>query len=186
MKIKYKFTPLHRILHWIIAIAMPVLFITGFLRMYWMNTHHIVGLIKSKTNGMDEETMMAIAKSIREPMWEWHITFAHIVIFAFLARIIYMLKSGIRFPNPFKKKQPLKERLQGFIYMYFYLFISISAITGIMIKKGILTEWESKIETIHKLGIYWFPLFILLHLSGLIIAEISNKKGIISKMVGGD
>lgn len=55
-----------------------------------------------------------------------------------------------------------------------------------MIKKGILTEWESKIETIHKLGIYWFPLFILLHLSGLIIAEISNKKGIISKMVGGD
>ena len=35
-----KFTAFHRLLHWIMAIAMPVLFITGFLRMYWMSKGH--------------------------------------------------------------------------------------------------------------------------------------------------
>jgi len=35
MKSQQKFTAFHRLLHWIMAIAMPILFITGFLRMYW-------------------------------------------------------------------------------------------------------------------------------------------------------
>lgn len=79
MNTKQKFTPLHRLLHWIMAIAMPILFITGF------------------------------------------------------------------FP-----------------------------------------DWKANIETVHKWGIYWFPIFILLHLTGIIIAELSTKKGITSKMIGGD
>ena len=48
--IKIQFTLIHRILHWIMAFAMPVLFITGFLRMYWMNKKHIIGIIESKTD----------------------------------------------------------------------------------------------------------------------------------------
>lgn len=43
--IKIHFTLIHRILHWIMALAMPVLFLTGFLRMNWMNKNHIAGII---------------------------------------------------------------------------------------------------------------------------------------------
>lgn len=186
MTTKKKFTRLHRLLHWIMAIAMPILFITGFLRMYWMNKHHIVSIIERKTNLIPKETMTEIAISIREPMWEWHLIFAYVMIFAFLARIIYMLVKGIRFSNPFKSHQPFKERLQGFTYIYFYIFVFISAITGICIEKGFFPEWKASIETIHKWGIYWFPIFIVLHLAGIIIAELSTKKGITSKMIGGD
>lgn len=114
MKSQQKFTIFHRLLHWIMALAMPVLFITEFLRMYWMNKNHITGIIESKTSAIPKEQMTEIAKSIREPMWQWHEVFAHIMIFSFLTRIIYMLVKGIRFPNPFKSNQPLKERLQGF------------------------------------------------------------------------
>ena len=121
--IKIHFTLIHRILHWIMAFAMPVLFITGFLRMYWMNKKHIIGIIESKTDLLAKEQSMEIAKSILEPMWQWHEVFAHIMIFSFLVRIIYMLVKGIRFPNPFKSNQPLKERLQGFTYVYCYLFV---------------------------------------------------------------
>jgi len=168
------------------AFAMPVLFITGFLRMYWMNKNHITGIIESKTWAIPKEQITGIAKSIREPMWQWHEVFAHIMIFAFLARIIYMLVKGIRFPNPFKRNQPFKERLQGFTYVYFYFFVFISAVTGICIENGFLPQWEGGIEVIHKWGIYWFPIFILLHLAGIVIAELSNKKGLTSKMIGGD
>ena len=186
MKSQQKFTIFHRLLHWIMAFAMPVLFITGFLRMYWMNKNHIAGIIESKTSAIPKEQMTEIAKSIREPMWQWHEVFAHIMIFSFLARIIYMWVKGIRFPNPFKSNQPLKERLQGFTYVYFYLFVFISAVTGICIEKRFFPQWKEGIETVHKWGIYWFPIFILLHLAGIVIAEFSNKKGITSKMIGGD
>lgn len=182
---KNQFTVTHRILHWIMAFAMPVLFATGFLRMYWMNKNHIIEIIKSKTPGIPTEQMTDIAIAIRTPMWQWHEVFAHVMIFSFIARIIYMLAKGIRFPNPFKKHQPFKERLQGFTYVYFYLFVFISAVTGICIKFGFFSKWEESIETIHKLGIYWFPIFILLHITGIIIAESGSKKGIVSKMIGG-
>lgn len=186
MQTQRKFTAFHRLLHWIMVVAMPILFITGFLRMYWMNKNQIAEIIGSKTSAIPKEQIADIAKSIREPMWHWHEVFANIMIFSFLARIIYMLVKGIRFPNPFKRNQPFKERLQGFIYVYFYLFVFISAVTGICIEKGFFPQWKEDIETIHKWGIYWFPIFIVLHLAGIVIAEFYNKKGITSKMIGGD
>lgn len=184
--IKIHFTLIHRILHWIMAFAMPVLFITGFLRMYWMNKKHIIGIIESKTDLLVKEQSMEIAKSILEPMWQWHEVFAHIMIFSFLARIIYMLVKGIRFPNPFQIKIPLKQRLQGVTYVYFYLIVFILIVTGFCIEKGFFPQWKEGFEIVHKWGIYWFPIFILLHFSGLVIAELSNKKGITSKVIGGD
>ena len=182
-----KFTRLHRILHWTIALAMPIMFITGFLRMFWMNKKAMVSIIESKTvaNPLPEELMSEIASSIREPMWEWHEIFANVVIVAILARFLYMFFKGIRFPNPFSNL-PLKERLQGFIYIYFYLFVTISAFTGICIQNHFFEMYEHEIEAVHKWGLYWFPIFILLHLCGIVIAEMTTKKGITSKMIGGD
>ena len=181
-----KFTAFHRLLHWIMAIAMPGLFITGFLRMYWMSKGSIISSVESNIANVSKEQLGNIVKSIRSPMWEWHELFAHIMIFSFLARIIYMLVKGIRFPNPFKSQIPMKERLQGLTYVYFYVFVFISAVTGIAIEKGFFTAYKETIETVHKWGLYWFPIFILLHIGGIFLAERGRQKGISSKMIGGD
>lgn len=188
MKSEKKFTAFHRLLHWLMALAMPILFITGFLRMHWMNKNHIVSVIENKTSDVSipKEVMVSIAKDIREPMWNWHVVFAHVMIFSVIARIIYMVVKGIRFPNPFSRQQPLKEKLQGFTYSYFYVFVIVSAVTGISLRLGLFPEWKEGIESVHKLGIYWFPIFILLHFAGVLLAEYSGKKGIVSKMIGGD
>jgi cytochrome b561 len=183
-----KFTIVHRVLHWLIALSMPVLFITGFLRMFWMNKKNTISIIESKTAStpLSKDTMSDIATAIRNPMWEWHEIFANVMIFAFVVRILYMIFKGIRFPNPFKNTLPLKERLQGFTYIYFYVFVFISAFTGICIEKGFFDSYHETIETVHKWGLYWFPIFIVLHILGIVIAENSTKKGITSKMIGGD
>ncbi|HUH52186.1 MAG TPA: cytochrome b/b6 domain-containing protein [Flavobacterium sp.] len=187
MKNNLKFTPLHRMLHWAMALAMPVLFITGFLRMNWMNKHHIVEIIESEVGAtLPKEQMTTIAKAIRAPMWEWHEIFAKVMIISFVIRILYMLVKGIRFPNPFAASLPLKERLQGLTYVYFYVFVFISAVTGICIEKGFFAASKDTIESIHKLGLYWFPIFVVLHFAGILIAEYSSKKGIVSKMIGGE
>ncbi len=153
-----------------------------------MGKNQMVGIMEKEISetALSKEQMVTIAKAIREPMWQWHVIFAHVVIFAFLIRIIYMLAQGIRFPNPFKTGISVKEKLQGFTYIYFYFFVLVSAITGISLRLGLFAAWKDIIESIHKLGIYWFPIFILLHLAGVLRAEFSNKKGIVSKMISGE
>ena len=61
--IKIQFTLIHRILHWIMAFAMPVLFLTGFLRMNWMNKKHIIGIIESKTDLLAKEQSWKLLKA---------------------------------------------------------------------------------------------------------------------------
>lgn len=186
MEKKRKFTSIHRLLHWIIAVAMIVLFGTGFLRMYWMNKHKMVDIIASKTQALPKEEMTEIAKAIRAPMFEWHVIFAYVMVAAFLLRIIYMITKGIKFPNPFNTKLQVKERLQGSVYLLFYFFVFVSIFTGVSLKQGFFPEYKDPIETVHKLGLYYFPIFIFLHFVGIVIAEYTDKKGISSKMIGGD
>lgn len=183
-----RFTMTHRGLHWIMAVAMTVLFITGFLRMTWMNKNRIIDVITEKTpaTSISKDVMTNIAKAIRAPMWEWHVIFAYVMVIAFVARIIYMLVKGIKFPNPFKNNQSFKARLQGFTYIYFYAFVLINVVTGICLKFSLLSAWKEGIEATHKFGIYWFPVFLLLHFAGIAIAEHTNERGVVSKMIGGE
>ena len=191
MKKMKKFTATHRILHWIIAISMIVLLATGFLRMYWMGRKTISAAINNEVTAkglqMPEESVRAIAKAIINPMFEWHINFAYVLVFAYLARIIYMLVKGVKFPNPFSSSTLGKEKFQGAIYFIFYFLLAVEATTGMMLKfESAGDDILEKAEEIHKLAIYWMPAFIILHFAGIAIAEITNKKGIVSKMIGGE
>lgn len=186
-----KFTATHRIIHWVIAISMFVLLATGFLRMYWMGRKTISAAINNELTAkglaLPEESVRAIAKSIINPMFEWHVNFAYVLVFAFVLRIIYMLVKGIKFPNPFSKTASGKEKFQGTIYFTFYILVAVEAATGMMLKFELAGEnILEKAEEIHKLAIYWMPGFIVLHFVGITIAELTNKKGIVSKMIGGE
>jgi len=187
--LKYKFTASHRILHWSIALLMFVLFITGFLRMYWMNKKVIVTAIDTTLQHqnimLEKNQLTPIAKSIQAPMWEWHEWAAYVIAIAVLLRIAYMLLKGIKFTNPFASYQNLKEKLQGYLYLLFYLFVVTSTITGFYLKWG-NGVYKQPMEAVHKWAIYWFPIFVVLHFVGILWAELTYKKGITSKMIGGD
>src|SRR5690625_6749746 len=131
-----RFTILHRILHWTMGLAMSILFITGFLRMYWMNKHRIISVIKSRLSdaSLSDEQMTSIATDIRAPMWQWHEVFAHVMIIAFIIRMIYMMVRGTRFPSPLKAIHSVKDRFKGLTYILFYLLVGVNIITGIYLK----------------------------------------------------
>lgn len=180
-----KFHPVHRMIHWILAFGMLLAYLTGFLRMTWMDKKHVAAIIEGVNNAINHDEAIKMAKAIREPMWEWHIYAAYVIFFAFAARLIYMALKGIRFPNPFDKKNPLKDRFQGSIYILFYIFVGVNVITGIYLK-WIEGPLKDTMEDIHKWGLYWFPIFILLHFGGIWLGEKTTKKGVVSKMIGGD
>ena len=123
MKTTAKFTVLHRTLHWVMALAMMILFATGFLRMTWMSKSTVVSVLSetAETKSLLKDQMVGIAKSIQAPMWEWHELFAHIMIITIVVRIVYMLTKGIRFPKPFGSGISVKERLQGMVCLFLCL-----------------------------------------------------------------
>lgn len=183
------FTGTHKTLHGMLGLAMIVLFLTGFLRLYWMSKKTVIHAIDTRLSiegiSLDKQVTKDIAKSILEPMWQWHEYAAYVVFGVLVLRLSYMLLRGIRFPNPFAKQALLKERLQGVIYLLFYLFVGVSVFTGAYLKwSG--GAWKEPLEMIHKWAVYWFPIFIVLHFVGILIAEFSKDKGIVSKMISGD
>lgn len=185
------YTVLHRVLHWVFAIVMLVLLTTGFLRMYWMSKTVISTAVNKNTAiqnlNLDKQSLRTIVHSVQDPMFEWHVYAAYIITFAFIARIIYMMVKGIKFPNPFFKRSSGKDRFQGFIYVAFYILIGVQIITGSILKFELGSESLSDLaETVHKFAVYWTPAFILLHFAGIAISENTNRKGITSKMIGGD
>jgi cytochrome b561 len=154
--------------------------------MQWMGKSSITEAIDQTTpNALTAQQKSGIAKAIMSPMWEWHEVAAYIILGAFVLRIIYMLAKGIRFPHPFGKNNTSKEKMQGWIYILFYLFVGVTTVTGFYIS-WIDGNLKGTMETVHKWSIYWFPVFILLHFGGIVIAECTNKKGITSQMIGGD
>jgi cytochrome b561 len=184
------YTVLHRLLHWVFALGILVLLTTGFLRMYWMGKEAISEAVTKDLQiqalNLDQQSLGSIIHSILDPMFEWHVYSAYLITFAFVARIIYMIVKGIKFPNPFLKNTPNKEKFQGFIYLAFYFLIAVEIITGGILKFKIGTESLANLaETVHKLAVYWTPIFILLHFAGVAISENTTGKGITSKMIGG-
>lgn len=180
-----KYTLLHRLLHWLIALGMTVLFITGVFRIYMLDNKHIEDAI-IEIDGISNVMALEAAEKIMEPVIQWHFVFAHVVIFSLIARIVYVLVRGIRFPNPFKTGTSLKKRFQGLTYIYFYLFLIFSIVTGIMMEKGFFPDSVETISRIHKWGLFWFPAFIVLHITGVLIAEYSDERGISSKIIAGE
>ena len=186
-----KYTVLHRLLHWITSLGMMILFTTGFLRIVWMSKTVISEAVNKNSQiqslNLDKQSLRTIVHSVQDPMFEWHVYAAYVVTFAFIIRIIYMLIKGIKFPNPFLKTTTTKEKLQGVTYLGFYVLVAIQIITGSILKFELgpesLGNWA---ETIHKLAIYWTPAFIILHFAGVAMSENTNRKGITSKMIGGD
>jgi cytochrome b561 len=186
-----KYTVLHRLLHWILATVILVLFTTGFLRLYWMSKKTVAAAVSKELETqnirLDKTSLRSIGNELLEPMFQWHVYAAYVITFAFIARVIYMIAKGIKFPNPLLKTTANKDKFQGFMYLLFYILIAVQIFTGGILKFEIGSEsFSETAEKIHKFAVYWTPVFILLHFAGIAIAENTNRKGITSKMIGGD
>lgn len=181
------FSKLHRALHWLIALAMSGLYLTGFLRMTWMDKKHMAGIISDTTGGsINADEAVVIAKAIREPMWEWHVVFAVMLTVFFFARIIYMMVKGPQFPSPLKKELGWKQRVESSSYVLFYIFVAFNVFSGFYHLWGPSGPFKGTVTGIHKWALYWFPLFLIIHFTGIAIGEHGKKKGIVSKIIGGE
>ena len=98
--------------------------------------------------------------------------------------MMHLYFNGIIFPNTLKKDKILKQKVQVWAYLIFYFLMAISLISGFFIVKGPI-KYKDFLETIHVQSLYYVILFVIVHMAGIIVAELSDGKGIVSKMING-
>lgn len=182
------YSAVYRIMHWSIAICMFLLLITIFLRLTWMNKNNVAEIIQNYLNTVDQsltqDQLIVLAKKIRQPMWDWHIYLGYALTVLFGLRFILPFFGEMKFQSPFNKELIFKEKFQNLIYLIFYVCVIISLATGLLIKFG-PSEIKKSMEEIHILSIYYLIVFLIFHIGGVLWAEFTIHKGIISSIISG-
>ncbi|MBA4153573.1 cytochrome b/b6 domain-containing protein [Flavobacterium sp.] len=183
------YTTIYRIMHWAIAICMILLLLTIFLRLTWMNKNNVSAIIQNFLATTDltlsEDQSILLAKQIRKPMWDWHIYLGYVLVGLYSIRLVLPFFGKMKFSNPFNKELSFKTKFQYALYLFFYTCVAISLITGLIIEFG-PKNLKTPMEEIHVLSIYYLVAFIILHIGGVLYAEFTTSKGIISKIVSGN
>ena len=153
-----------------------------------MNKNNIAAIMQNYLSGTDQvlsqDQLIVLAKKIRQPMWNWHIYIGYVLTGLFSLRFILPLFGHMKFQNPLVKNLSIKEKFQKWTYIIFYLCVVISLVTGLIIEFG-SKELKKPMEEIHVLSIYYLVGFIIIHVAGVFVAEFTNQKGIISRIVSG-
>ena len=185
-----KYSKLLRIWHWLNAITILALLGTFFLRKTFLSWRTNSELIIQKFAEYDitvtTEIAKVVAKTIRAPMWEWHIIFGYVLASLILFRIYIFAKEGISF----KDTASLHKIGVSLLYIVFYLLIIFMTISGITLHigadMGISKDILSSIKDIHEPVAWFFVVFVPLHIGGVIVADLTQERGLVSKMISGD
>lgn len=171
------------------ATCLILLLFTIFLRMTWLNKHHVAEIMGAELSKNDvqltEETLVKMAKKIRQPMWDWHLYLGYALFVIYLFRMtLPFVGKQMPFPNPFNKKLTKGIRFKKAVYLVFYLFLLISLVTGVVIVWGPKST-KHLMEEIHELSIYYLLGFMTIHLAGIFYTEFTQDKGLISRIISG-
>lgn len=185
---KIQYSKVYRIIHWAIALSFLLLLITIFLRLTWMNKNNMAAIIQDYLIGikqnLSQEQVIALAKKIRQPMWNWHIYIGYVLVGLFSIRFILPAFGEMKIQNPLGKQLSAKMKFQKWTYIIFYVCVIVSLTTGLLMEWG-PKSLEKSMEDIHVLGIYYLITFIVIHLTGVLSAEFTGDKGIVSRIVSG-
>ena len=183
------YSKLLRIWHWLNALTILILLGTFFLRKTFLSWRTNSELIVQKLAEYDIEVTAEIAKTlakaIRAPMWEWHIIFGYLLAGLILFRIFIFFKEGMSY----KDTSSLHKTGVTILYTIFYFLIIFMAISGLTLNfgadLGLNKELLGNIKDNHESAAWFFVFFVPLHIGGVIVAEMTNEKGLVSKIISG-
>lgn len=178
-----QFSSSMRLWHWLQAVAMFGIFVTVVLRMSVMHKEQIGGIVQSKLaeigTVISDEQAVLIGKAVRAPMWDWHIYLGIFVGVLLVWRIAAVIKNGFGFDE-----DPAMQKVYT-LYKFFYAVLAVMSISGLVLYWKLAGDAKESVEALHMyLGWALFA-FIAVHIVGVILAEKSDKNGLVSRMING-
>ena len=190
-KLKWRFD--FRLWHWLHAFVVLGLLITVGLRKTFLSWRTNAELLMQNLAQMDivltHEQAKILAKSIRAPMWEWHIFLGYALSALLLWRIVlFFTDSGKQNYQHFKEEN-LHKKFVKLGYIGIYAVLTFMALSGLFIHFyelfGISKEMAHDMKDLHELMFTVVLIFVPLHIVGIIIAENRDEQGIVSDMIYG-
>ena len=182
-----------RLWHWIHATVILGLLGTVFLRKTFLSWRSNSEILAQKLSSMDlavtTDQAKILAKSIRAPMWEWHILLGYALAALVVWRIaLFFTQSGKQnYQN--LKEETFHKKMVKLGYIAIYAIIAFMTVSGLIIhfyqELGLVKDTAHDIKEIHELVYNALLIFVPLHIVGVLVAENQDEKGILSDMVNG-
>jgi Ni/Fe-hydrogenase 1 B-type cytochrome subunit len=198
-----------RIWHWVNATLVSGQLLTILFQNIIVNAKHAVPEFRqaiAKGGGtLTEQQGRAVAHVISERIWQWHIWLGvTLAVFWLFWTVMQALDpAGRRFgarlmaaARRYKLAAPAEHGdarhvlLAKLTYAAFYLFITIMVVTGLALTFAddvpFLRSIEHTAEEVHNVTMYLIIGYIILHVVGVVWADINDDHGLISRMVSGE
>lgn len=189
-----------RVWHWLSAITVFGLMLTYLLRKTVLNYKDNAAIIQSKLSEIGlmvaDDKAKEIAKIFRDNMWQWH----YYLGFLFAALLAYRIYGFMTKTDklPTCKAKELKGNgdkgakefvMAKYAHALFYVASIYMVVSGLVMyfreKLGLSKDMLEPIKELHELAFWFFLFFIVAHIAGVIKAELSSDKGIVSEMFNG-
>jgi Ni,Fe-hydrogenase I cytochrome b subunit len=196
-----------RIWHWTFFLAITAAIVTVLFAstMFAMkdNIPVIQQQVQQKGGVVSIDQAKAVAHEYSDKLWMLHKLIGFVICFLLLCRIIIeasvskneslsnKIKKALRFQiNSQEQKEDARHYLfVKYGYVVFYFLILIMALTGLGLAfedVPFLKSIHGPIVTVHSFNQYLIYCYILIHLIGVVRADVRENKGIISGMINGN
>jgi Ni/Fe-hydrogenase 1 B-type cytochrome subunit len=197
-----------RIWHWLTFLIISGSIITVLINSTLTNQRENVPMVqeqlKSKDIVVNEDQAFAVTREYEDKFWGIHKILGYCLAFLLISRVIIEItmpgdeKIKIRIGKAMglyrKKDDDWKEYrhylIVKFSYLLFYFLVICMAITGLCMAfgrdLGIPREMGRTLREIHSFGQYLIYAFVIVHLCGVIVADTTNNKGLVSGMINGN
>lgn len=203
-----KYRPLFlRIWHWLNALVIVGLLLTVVLRKTLLSWRTNSALIETKLGesgiSISAELAKEIAVAIRNPLWDWHIALGSLLGLLLVGRFFWALTvekgwPGVRSLRTLFQLRHLDKTTQGKAlhfsvvqigYGLFYLMTFFMVVSGLVLlyrtELGLAKSWALDLKETHEFFTRFFAVFLLVHLFGVVFAEIKESPGLVSDMIHG-
>jgi len=153
---------------------------------------------------LTEKQARSLTHIISERIWEWHIYLGLALAAFWLLRVVLEVRgpSELRFSArllavarryrlaPADDKSDAASALfTRSTYALFYLFLTVMVLTGLVLtyhnEVAFFDQIEHTAAEIHNVTMYLIIAFFVVHVVGVVWAEVTKDHGLISRMVGG-
>lgn len=196
-----------RIWHWLNALAVLGALGTVLLRKTFLSWRTNSQLIETRLTDLgvtiSTKDAVALAKEIRAPMWEWHytigLTLAGLLVLRLIIAVIdptqapfrttWRVLTGFSALPATAKRHHTHRLLVKLAYVLFYVMLVFMAVSGLSMyfgdTLGLSDALAGDIKEVHELAMWFFPGFVAVHITGVVVAELRGDRGLVSDMIHG-
>jgi len=187
-----------RIWHWLNSAVVIGLLATYFLRTTLLsmkvNRQLFVDKLAEREIVVDVNVGKDLARVLVDRLWVWHINLGYVLAALLVFRLVlFLMDRSHPFARLWKflKKRDLSAHALAVkaLYAFFYIIVGLMVLSGLGMvfgeQMGLSERFFEKIEEFHENAMWFFVVFLVLHLTGVIWAEITDDPGLVSRMLHG-